>query len=334
MVQKIFRYLSLFAKGLAMGAADVVPGVSGGTIAFISGIYEELLDSIKGIHPLKLKILFKEGIVAFWKAINGGFLLSVFGGILVSVASLAKVISWLLKNEPVLLWAFFFGLIIASIIFIFRQVKKWSILKALAIIPSAALAYWITVASPAASSCEPGVVTAGCLLFLLLAGMIAICAMILPGISGSFILLLLGAYPLALGSISGLIDATRAGDWSLLGLHFANLSVFIVGCLIGLGGFARILSWLFKKAHDLTVAVLTGFMIGSLNKIWPWKETTEFRIDSHGEKVPFLQENILPGKYTELYQEPNKLLWAILLAILGFGIVIVLERLGSKKPAK
>lgn len=323
-MERTFKdYLFLFFKGMGMGAADVVPGVSGGTIAFIAGIYEELIDSIKSIGPTALRKLFKEGLGSFWSHINGTFLVFLFLGILVSVVSLAKAITYLLEHHPVLLWSFFFGLIIASVIFIGKQIKQWGIGVILALAAGAVIAYYITIATPA--SMPDGY------LFVFLAGSIAICAMILPGISGSFILLLLGAYSTILGSVSGMIDALKESDTATMIKNATTLAVFAFGCLGGLLTFSHILSWMFKKAHNITIALLTGFMVGSLNKVWPWKEVIQTRINSHGEEVPFLDRNVLPNTYEALTREPSQLGLAIAMAVLGFAAVYLLERLGEKK---
>ena len=268
-------YIALLLKGIAMGAADVVPGVSGGTIAFISGIYTELLNSIKSVNLYNIKTLLKGDIASFWSAINGWFLLVLFIGIGVSVVSLAKVITGLLDSHPQLVWGFFFGLIIASILFIGKSIKKFNVQTIVSLIIGAGVAYWITILEPSQLDTP--------LWFVFIAGAIAICAMILPGISGSFILLLLGMYKYVLTSIKD--------------LNILVLGVFAAGCITGLLGFSRILSWLLSKYNDIALAVLTGFMIGSLNKVWPWKITTKYRINSHGDEVPFLQENISPMNY-------------------------------------
>lgn len=315
----------IFTKGMAMGAADVVPGVSGGTIAFIAGIYEELINSIKSIDHRALQVLFKQGIKPFWKHINGNFLFTLFFGILVSIASLAKAITYFLENKPVLIWSFFFGLIVASVLFIGKQIKKWDAGVIAALVSGTAIAYYVTIAAP--SSMPDG------LIYVFFAGSIAICAMILPGISGSFILLLLGAYATVLGSISGMIDSLKASDMANVISNGTTLAVFATGCLLGLLTFSHALSWMFRKAHNVTIALLTGFMIGSLNKVWPWKEVIEWRINSHGEQVPFLDRNVLPNTYEAINREPSQIGMAIGMAIIGFAVVYLLERLGEKKPA-
>jgi putative membrane protein len=323
MTRSLKDYLVLFGKGILMGAADVVPGVSGGTIAFISGIYKELIDSIRSINPSVFKILKKEGITATWLHINGNFLVVLLLGILTSIASLAKGITYLLENHPVIIWAFFLGLIIASVVFIAKQITEWNISSIAALLIGTGIAYYITIAAP--SQIPDGYI------FIFLAGSIAICAMILPGISGSFILLLMGAYSTIIGSITNLIDALKAVNSTLIIANGTTLGVFAAGCIFGLLGFSHVLGWMFKKAHNITIALLTGFMIGSLNKVWPWKEVVQTRVNSHGEVVPFLDRNVSPGNYTELTGEPNHLIMALIAASFGFAIVFVLEKFSDKK---
>lgn len=316
-------FVFLYLKGMAMGAADVVPGVSGGTIAFITGIYEELLDTIKGFNLSVFKTLKNDGIKATWQQTNATFLAVLLAGIFTSVISLAKGITYLLEAYPVLLWAFFFGLIVASTIIIGKFIKKWSLNTLVSLVAGAAIAYYVTIAAP--SQIPEG------LIYIFLAGMIAICAMILPGISGSFILLLLGAYATVLGSISGLVDALKATDSEMI-IHFGTkIVVFASGCVVGIIAFSNFLSWMFKKAYSMTMALLTGFMIGSLNKVWPWKETIETRINSHGEEVPFLQTNISPMTFEELYGESAQLWLAIALCVVGFLVVFIMEKMAAQK---
>ena len=304
MKRTIKDYALLSAKGLAMGAADVVPGVSGGTIAFISGIYEELLETISSINFAALKVFKTDGIKGFWKHINGNFLAALFLGIAISILSLAKLISFLLDEHGVLLWSFFFGLIIASIILVGKKINHWNIIKIVGLLTGTVVAYYITILPPMQNP--------DALWFVFLSGAIAICAMILPGISGSFILLLLGSYEMILGAIKD--------------LKIATIGVFAVGCLTGLLSFSKLLNWLFKHHQDLTIAILTGFLIGSLNKIWPWKETISTRINSHGETVPFMQENILPHNFDGSPQ----IIGAIAMALIGLILIIGLEKLAKK----
>lgn len=316
------QYLLLYLKGMAMGAADVVPGVSGGTIAFITGIYQELLDTIKGVRPEVLSIWRTEGFKVAWKKLNGNFLLALFAGIFTSIISLAKGITYMLATYPVLVWAFFFGLIIASTIIIFRQIRTWNVTNAVVLVAAAVLAFAITVAAPA--QMPDG------LLYVFIAGCIAICAMILPGISGSFILLLLGAYATILGSISGLLDGIKAVDMAVILPNGINIGVFMAGCIVGIIAFSNFLSWLFKKAYDATMAGLTGFMIGSLNKVWPWKEVTQYRLNSHGEQVPFLDRSVMPSYFELVTGEPALIGYVILCAIGGFLLVMVMERAAAR----
>ena len=302
--RKLIQYLVITLKGIAMGAADVVPGVSGGTIAFISGIYEELLSSISSVSLKSLRILKTEGIKPFWKAINGNFLLALLIGVAISIFSLAKLISWALENEPILVWSFFFGLVLASIIYVGKQISEWNFLMFFILIIGAGIAYYIT-------TLEPIITENSSMLFIFIAGAIAICAMILPGISGAFILVLLGAY-------KPVLEAIDEKDVKLLG-------ILALGAVVGLLTFSKILKWLFIKYRNLTLAILTGFIIGSLNKIWPWKEVISWRVNSHGKQVPLNEESILPSTFNG---DPQ-LLMAILLAILGFSMIIILEKLSK-----
>ena len=306
MSRSIKEYLVIGLKGMAMGAADVVPGVSGGTIAFISGIYEELLGSISNINFGLIKTLKKEGIKAVWKQVNGSFLAALFIGIFISIISLAKAIKYLLENEPILLWSFFFGLVLASVIYIAKQITKWNFISVLILILGAFLAYYITTLNPLVSENSSP-------LFIFIAGAIAICAMILPGISGSFILVLLGAY-------KPVLDALNNRD-------FKTILIFMVGAIAGLLTFSKILKWLFANYKNYTLAVLTGFIIGSLNKIWPWKETLTWRTNSHGVEVPFNQQSVTPFSF----DGDAQLTMAIVLAIIGFLLILGMEKLAVQK---
>lgn len=303
------KYFLLYAKGIAMGAADVVPGVSGGTIAFISGIYDELLRSIASV-PEALMQLVRGQIKAAWQTANATFLLVLLAGILTSILSLARLITYLLAHHPVPVWSFFFGLILVSVYLVGRDIGRWNWSRCLSFLLGLAFAYWITVAAPIQWGSDP--------LTLFFAGAIAICAMILPGISGSFILLLLGLYATVLGAVKS--------------LDLAVLAVFAAGCLVGLLSFARLLSWMLSHWRDLTLAFLTGLMLGSLNKVWPWKETISWRVDSKGEQVPLLQHNLLPGQFAEVSGQDSQLLLAIFLAFAGIFVVLALEWLARRKP--
>jgi len=292
---------------MGMGAADVVPGVSGGTIAFITGIYEELVNSIKSINLQAIKLFFTGRWASFWKQINGNFLLAVFSGIFISVLSLAKVLEYLLDQHPVLIWSFFFGLILASSYVVSRKIRQWDYPRIVAIAGGIGIAFYITSVTPTT--------TTDAFWFVIFAGALASCAMILPGISGSFILLLLGKYLFALHAVNERIIL----DLLLLGS----------GALVGIILFANLLSWLLKKYYDFTIAVLVGFMIGSLNKIWPWKETLE-TIVVEGEVRPLVEKNILPT-----LRDTNDQFWlALLMAAAGIGLILVIELVLTRKPAK
>ncbi len=287
-----------------MGAADVVPGVSGGTIAFISGIYEELIDSINKVNFKTLKILKTEGINAMWRSVNGNFLISLLIGIGISVVSLAKIIRHLLETQPIMIWSFFFGLVLASIIYVAKQITKWSLMSVVLLILGAFTAYFITTLSPQIADVSYP--------YIFLSGALAICAMILPGISGSYILLLLGMY-------KPILDAIHFRDFKIIG-------VLMLGAVVGLLSFSRLLKWLFDHYQNLTLATLTGFIIGSLNKIWPWKEVLNSEmIDG---KLKILQEkSVSPFDF----QGDNQLFFAILLAIIGFVFILFLEKLAVNK---
>ena len=335
MQRNLKDYLVVTLKGMAMGAADVVPGVSGGTIALITGIYQELISTISSINLDALKVLRKDGIAAAFKAINGKFLSFLVLGILISVLSLAKLFHYLLDHEPVLVWAFFFGLIIASIWLIGKMVKSWDIKKIAALLVGTLISYGITVISPAHGP--------DALWYLFLSGMLAFIAMILPGISGSFILLLLGAYQLVLGKVNGLLDGIAQGDSALLTASIIALVIFVLGGITGLLSFSRVLKWMFEKYEEITLALLTGFLIGSLNKVWPWKQIVSvwFKHKGTAEEMayPLIQQNVLPGDYSivtaadeqlGMVVKNPELFAAIVLALLGFMVIFILDRVSGK----
>jgi putative membrane protein len=299
-------YIIIGLKGMGMGAADVVPGVSGGTIAFISGIYEELLTSISNVNFGLLKTLKKEGFKVAWKQLNGAFLTSLFLGIFISIVSLAKTIKYLLENEPILLWSFFFGLVVASIIYIGKQVENWNYKFLFLAMFGVAFGYIITIASSTT-------LTEINYLFLVFAGAIASCAMILPGISGSYILLLMGVYPIVMTAIT-------QRDLTII-------SAIGIGVILGLLLFSRLLKWLFKKYKNQMLVVLTGLMLGSLNKVWPWKTTISTYLNSHGETKPLLEQSISPFSFNG---DPQ-LIMSIVLAIIGFLLIIGMERVAQLK---
>lgn len=300
MKRNLKDYGVLMLKGIGMGAADVVPGVSGGTIAFIVGIYEELINSIKSVNAHSLKLLFTFKIAAFWQAINANFLLAIISGIGISIFSLAKIITYLLTTHPILIWSFFFGLVLSSTYFVSKQIGKWNVASIISFVIGILIAYYITVATPAETPTS--------LWFIFLCGAIAICAMILPGISGSFILVLLGKY-------FYIMEAVKT-------FNITIMLVFISGAAIGIVSFSNVLSFMLRKYHDITIATLAGFMLGSLNKVWPWKETLKTFTDSHGQIKPLVEQNILP----------NQLIWeAVLLMIIGFVLVYAIEKMSAKE---
>ena len=304
MKRNFVDYFILVFKGMAMGAADVVPGVSGGTIAFISGVYEELIATLNSININSLKTLKLQGVSATWKKINGNFLLALFGGILLSILSLSKLVAWLLHEEPVLLWAFFFGLVLASIIFVLKKINQWNSAVFIGLILGGVFAYQLTQLNALGNSDSNW--------YLFLSGAIAICAMILPGISGAFILVILGSY-------ANVLQALNDKD-------IAKITIFMTGALIGILSFSRLLKWLFKRFKNMTLAVLTGFMIGALSKIWPWKKTLSFRENSEGISVPLKEQCIAPFSF----DGDPQILSAIGLMLFGFLMIFFLEKIGAK----
>ena len=304
MKRNFVDYFILVFKGMAMGAADVVPGVSGGTIAFISGIYEELIATLNSINLNSLKTLKLQGVSATWKKINGNFLLALFVGILLSILTLSRLVAWLLLEEPVLLWAFFFGLVLASIIFVLKKINQWNSAVFLGLILGGVFAYQLTQLNALGNSDSNW--------YLFLSGAIAICAMILPGISGAFILVILGSY-------ANVLQALNDKD-------IAKITIFMTGALIGILSFSRLLKWLFKRFKNMTLAVLTGFMIGALSKIWPWKKTLSFRENSEGISVPLKEQCIAPFSF----DGDPQILSAIGLMLFGFLMIFFLEKIGAK----
>lgn len=299
------EYSLLFVKGLLMGGADVVPGVSGGTIAFITGIYEELIDSVKSVNGTSLKLLFSGKIKLFWQQVNGNFLVSLLLGIVISLKSLAWLMTYLMEHFPIQLWSFFLGLILISSIVILRQIKAWSVGVVLYGLVGIALSFWLTGMAPAQTSDS--------YLMIFLSGALAICAMILPGISGAFILLIIGKYQLVIKALSQ--------------LEMDVIIVFVLGAVLGILLFVRLISWLLHKYHNYAISLLAGFMMGSLNKIWPWKQDLAFGIDRHGEQFATVQKNISPNQYLELTGNSPLIMQAVLYMAIGFFIVVVVEKI-------
>lgn len=290
-----------------MGGADIVPGVSGGSIALITGIYSTLLESINSINGKNLKLLLSLQFKPFYKAINGTFLLSLFAGILTSVFTLSKLITFLMEEHPVPLWSFFCGLILISAFVILKDIRRWHLGVVLAIIVGIIVAYFITELPPVSSPEATW--------FTFLSGAIAICAMILPGISGSFILLILGKYETILTAVSE--------------RDIVTLAVFALGCMVGILSFSRVISWLLKKYYATTIGLLAGFMLGSINKLWPWKLVTAYRTSSSGEEKPFLTENLWPAEYLEQVGKDPQLTSAIIALLVGIFLVVGIDRLAA-----
>lgn len=315
-------YLLVYGKGLFMGAADIVPGVSGGTIAFISGIYEELVETIHKLDFKFFKVWKSEGFLSAWKTYNLSFLLTLVLGIFTSIVAFANLILWLMDTYPIPVWAFFFGLILASIIYVAKQINRWTVKDMAGLVIASILSYLITIFEPM------GTIESN--FFLFFAGFIAIIAMILPGISGAFILILIGAYAGVMGIITQLSDGLVLMDFEMLGNALIKVLIFGIGAIVGLKSFSGILNWMFKNYKNLTLAVLTGFMIGALNKIWPWKEVLEYRINSSGKNVPFIEKSILPSQYSG----DSQLFMAVIFVFIGFLIIFLIEFLANLKTNK
>lgn len=296
------KYLRLFLTGFGMGSADIVPGVSGGTVAFIFGIYEELVYSIKKLTGETPRLFLRGNIKKGIASIPFGFLVPLGLGIASALLALASLITYALTHHPVYLWAFFFGLIFASILIVRKRVKSWDTHDIAALLVAAVATFFLVEAVPVETPANP--------ISFFIAGFIAIVAMILPGISGSFLLVLMGKY-------SQILEAVVARDVLTLGIVMA-------GAVVGIGIFSRIIYWLFEKHHDIAVAVLTGFMVGSLRKVWPWKETILTRVNSHGEIVPVLENNILPSVNMEL-------LIAVCIMAVGALMLTYLDRMHATR---
>lgn len=301
--------LAVFLRGMAMGAADIVPGVSGGTIAFITGIYFRLLEAIGAIPSALFRHFFRGQFKAFWLSCDGTFLLVLLMGIVASIATLASAISHILTEYPILIWSFFFGLIVASVWHVGRQVRHHVPALIVPFLAGIAFAWWVTTL-PSSQLSPSSLVFFG-------AGALAICAMILPGISGSFILVVLGMYV-------PVLDAIRT-------LEFGTLLIFVGGCLVGLLSVARLITWAFSRFHDPVLALLTGFMVGALNKVWPWKETLSWRTNSAGERVPLNEASISPLHYAEMTGQDPQLLVAVVCAMAGLLLVLLVEWSGNRR---
>ncbi len=294
-----FSIVGVFLRGLLMGAADIIPGVSGGTMAFITGIYDTLLGAIRSFDIHFLAKLFRLDIAGAWQHVNGTFLLALLLGIATSIFSLARLVSWLLEAHPVPLWAFFFGLILASALVLLWEVRHWSAAVVLSLLTGIGIALLIAF--------SPAIRLDFGLAGVFLAGFVAICAMILPGISGSFVLVLLGMYGPVLEAIKG--------------FDLVFILVFVLGCGSGLLCFSRLLHWLLHHYHQATMALLTGFLFGSLPIVWPWKRVAQWVEDSHGKLQPAQQFPVLPADFHLQSGQDPQLWFAVLLAMIGFVLV-------------
>ena len=328
-MKSILKNITVAVKGACMGAADVIPGVSGGTITFIMGIYDEFVGSLASINTEAVKLLLSGKFKAFWKHINGSFLLSLFIGIGISVISLAGLMQYLLSSHPIRTWAFFFGLITASSIFILRGISDWRVKEICLLAFGIVLGTVICTLSPTR--------TPDGLWFIFISGAIAICAMILPGISGSFILLILGKYQYMMSAISGLVSGEATGHNILI------LGTFGIGAVIGLLSFSKFLHWLLAKYNKETLIVLAGFIIGSLVKVWPWSNT-EAIVCSQFPEIARMAENAATLSGPEAEAARNTLDMAVteyakladpqtgsavLFAIAGFLLVTIIEAAGK-----
>ena len=325
-MKKITDYIMVAVKGACMGAADVIPGVSGGTIAFITGIYDQLISSINSINGTAVKLFFSGKFKEFWKHINGNFLLSLFCGIIISVLSLAGLMQYLLEHHPIQTWAFFFGLIVASSIFILRGIEGWNLKSVIFLILGVILGIVVCTLSPTQ--------TPDALWFIFLSGAVAICAMILPGISGSFILLILGKYKYIMGTITGVTTGAAVGEGLVI------LGVFAVGAVCGILAFSRFLHWLLARYHKQTLLVLAGFIIGSLVKVWPWNNMEAIVISQFPEIADMAAATgqAIPVEVLADYlpQVNMQIGSAVLFALIGFFLVTGIEIVGkvlSRKQA-
>lgn len=289
-----------------MGAADLVPGVSGGTIALITGIYKELLESINSISLSNLKLWKQQGLKSVWGKINGPFLIAVFGGILSSILLLSRLLEWLIENHPLVLWSFFFGLLIASIIYLFRAELSFSMLNVLYVCFGAVISFLVTQLNGGANQSS--------LWYLFLSGFIGISAMILPGLSGAYILVVMGVYQTVLSNVRIAQDLIFNFDQTQFINTASILGVFILGILVGIKVFAKFLSWLLNHYPQRSIAVLVGLMIGALHKVWPWQNTVA---DSVKESLA-----VLPHEYNG---DPQILI-VITWMLIGFGILFLIER--------
>ncbi|OHV10603.1 DUF368 domain-containing protein [Kushneria phosphatilytica] len=304
------RSLSLFFKGMGMGAADAVPGVSGGTIAFVTGIYEELIHTIRRFGPEAFGVWRRGGMRALIAHLNLVFLIPLVLGIGTSVLSVAHLVTWLMASYPLLLNAFFFGLVLASAGVVFRRLGHWQPAHLLPLLLGGVLAWALPMLLPTSQSAT----------MLFFGGAIAISAMLLPGVSGSFLLLTMGLYGTVMGAIKG--------------FEIGTLGLFAAGCLVGLFTFSRVLSWLFRHHHDLTLNLLIGFILGSLPTLWPWQQLTRYRMGDNGDIVPLHHQLLWPNDFSAITGEPAHLLGAMVLMIIGVAVIMLVGERSSSQPSQ
>jgi putative membrane protein len=295
----------LYFKGMAMGAAEIVPGVSGGTIAFITGIYQRLLHAIGAFTPALVKVYREKGLRGLWVRTDAVFLLVLAAGMATSVFTLARLISFALSNYAIFVWGFFFGLIVASIYLVILEIKEWHLNPALTMVLGTVIGFIVTQFVPLEPDVGP--------FLLFLGGAVAVCAWILPGLSGSFILLLLGLYATVLEAINS--------------LNLVLLGSLALGCILGLVCFSRVLTWMFQKYREETLGLLVGFMIGALAKVWPWKHTLSYQMGNAGQQIPLVQEVVTPHTFQEITGGDPQILLVVAIGVLGLALVIVLERI-------
>jgi putative membrane protein len=295
-----------------MGVADLVPGVSGGTVAFITVIYDELLYSLNSIDRESFGLLVKSKISEFWTKINGAFLATLFAGIVTSLLFLAKLVTHLLGHHAILIWSFFFGLILISAPLVLREIRKWNIALAITFLLGVGITYSLTLVPP--SQLPEGI------FFIFVAGALAVCGLILPGISGSFILLIIGKYQYLINS--------------LISLNVTLIIAFSAGCVIGLLIFSRLLRWMLHNYRSASIALLSGLMLGSLNKVWPWREILEYVTNSKGEQVPAFDKSILPWHYFATTGKDPQVLQAILMMALSVFLVVLIEKIAVRLKTK
>ncbi|MBN1474620.1 MAG: DUF368 domain-containing protein [Syntrophaceae bacterium] len=300
------NYFVLVVKGIGMGAANVIPGVSGGTIALITGIFQRLIDAIKSFNLTALRLFLKREYKAFARHTDFKFLLAVFAGVAISILSLAKLLTWLFLHYPIFIWSYFFGLILASVYFVGRTIEKWNVPVIIAFLTGTSVAAAISILSPATPNES--------FLYLIVCGAVAVCSMILPGISGSFVLLLMGNYELVINAVSE--------------LNFTILVPVAIGAVIGLIAFSHFLSWVYRKFRDGTIATLTGFVFGSLIILWPWKKSI-VRLDEGGQEIVRGGKKLIESYKMFIPDFSAEVLWAMVVMLAGILTIWIIERMAG-----